>query len=42
LQNMYHMHFEFAYLIVIGLLFLVGIFYLSPFELKINNDDDEE
>jgi hypothetical protein len=36
------MNFEPAYLIVIGLLFLVGIFYLSPFELKVNNDDDDE
>ena len=36
------MHFEFAYLIVIGLLCLVGVFYLSPFELKVNDDDDDE
>jgi len=36
------MHFEFAYLVVVGLLFLVGAFYLSPFELKVNDDDEEE
>ena len=36
------MHFEFTYMIVIGLLSLVGIFYLSPFELKVNDDDEEE
>ncbi len=36
------MNFEFAYLVVVGLLFLVGVFYLSPYELKVNEDDDEE
>ncbi len=36
------MHFEFTYMVVVGLLFLVGAFYLSPFELKVNDDDDEE
>jgi hypothetical protein len=36
------MHFEFAYLVVVGLLFLVGIFYLSPYELKVNEEDDDE
>ncbi|MDB5008241.1 MAG: hypothetical protein JWQ84_431 [Mucilaginibacter sp.] len=36
------MHFEFAYMIVVGLLSLVGVFYLSPFELKVNDDDEEE
>jgi hypothetical protein len=36
------MHYEFAYMIVVGLLSLVGIFYLSPFELKVNDDDEEE
>jgi hypothetical protein len=36
------MHFEFAYLVVVGLLFLVGIFYVSPFDLKVNHDDDDE
>jgi len=36
------MHFEFAYLVVVGLLFLVGVFYLSPYELRVNEDDDDE
>jgi hypothetical protein len=38
------MHFEFAYtsMVVFGLLVLVGIFYLSPYELKVNDDDDDE
>ena len=36
------MHFEFVYMVVGGLLFLVGIFYLTPFELKVNDDDEEE
>lgn len=36
------MHFEFAYMIVVGLLLIVGVFYLSPFELKVNDDDEEE
>lgn len=39
------MHFELAYLgymVVVGLLMLVGAFYLSPFELKVNDDDEEE
>ncbi len=36
------MNFEFAYMVVAGLLFLVGIFYLSPYELKVNDDDEEE
>jgi hypothetical protein len=38
------MHFEFAYtyMVVFGLLFMVAVFYLSPFELKVNDDDEEE
>ena len=36
------MHFEFAYMIAGGLLFLVAVYYLSPYELKINDDDEEE
>lgn len=36
------MHFEFAYMVAVGLLFLVGVFYLSPFELKVNDDEDDE
>jgi hypothetical protein len=36
------MNFEFAYLAVAGLLLLLGIFYVSPYELKVNEDDDDE
>ena len=36
------MNFEFAYLVVVGLLLLVGVFYLSPYELNVNEDDDDE
>ena len=36
------MNFEFAYLFVVGLLALLGAFYLSPYELKVNEEDDEE
>jgi hypothetical protein len=36
------MNFEYAYLVVIALLLLVGIFYISPYELNVNEDDDDE
>jgi len=36
------MNFEFAYLVAVGLLLLLGIFYLSPYELKVNEEDDDE
>jgi hypothetical protein len=36
------MHFELAYMVLGSLLFLVVIFYLSPFELKVNDDDEED
>lgn len=36
------MNFEFAYLIVVALLGLTGIFYFSPYELSVNEDDDNE
>jgi hypothetical protein len=39
---MTHFHFEYAYMVVVGLLLLVGAFYLSPYELKVNEDDDDE
>jgi hypothetical protein len=35
------MHFEYTYMVVVGLLCMVGIFYLSPYELKVNEDDDD-
>ena len=31
-----------SYMVVVGLLILVGVFYLSPYELKVNEDDDDE
>lgn len=36
------MNFEIAYLIVIALLGLTGIFYLSPYELSVTEDEDNE
>jgi hypothetical protein len=36
------MHFEYAYMVIVALLALVGVFYLSPYELKVNEDDDDE
>ncbi|MDB4925764.1 MAG: hypothetical protein JWR23_1820 [Mucilaginibacter sp.] len=36
------MQFEYAYVFVVGLLLLVGVFYLSPYELTVNKDDDDE
>lgn len=36
------MHLEYAYMVIVALLILVGVFYLSPYELKVNEDDDDE
>lgn len=36
------MNFEFGYLVVVGLLLLLGMFYISPYELKVNEDEDDE
>jgi hypothetical protein len=36
------MNFEYTYLVVIALLLLVGIFYFSPYELNVNEEDDDE
>jgi hypothetical protein len=33
---------EYAYLVIAGLLLLLGMFYMSPYELKVNEDDDDE
>lgn len=35
-------HFQYAYLVVVALLLLVGAFYVSPYELKVNEDEDDE
>ena len=36
------MNFEYAYLIVVGLLLLAAMFYVSPYELRVNEDDDDD
>jgi hypothetical protein len=36
------MNFEYSYLVVIGLLFVVGIYYFSPYELTVNEEEDNE
>jgi hypothetical protein len=36
------MHFEYAYMVVIGLLLMVGVFYLSPYELTVNEEESDD
>lgn len=36
------MNFEYAYLVIFALLLAVGIFYVSPYELNVNEEDDDE
>lgn len=36
------MNIEFPYLIVTALLFLLAAFYLSPYELSVKEEDDDE
>ncbi len=36
------MNFEYAYLLIIGLLLMVAMFYVSPYELSVKDDDDDE
>lgn len=37
------MQFEYiSYMVVAGLLVMVGAFYLSPYELSVNEDEDDE
>lgn len=36
------MNFEYAYLVVGGLLILLAMFYASPYELRVNEDDDDD
>ena len=31
-----------SYMVVVALLVMVGVFYLSPYELKVNEDEDDE
>lgn len=40
--NISQMNFEYSYLVVVGLILLLGMFYFSPYELKVNEDDDDE
>lgn len=36
------MNLEHSYLVVLGLLILLGIYYFSPYELKVNEDEGDE
>jgi hypothetical protein len=36
------MQFEYAYMVVIILLLLVGVFYLSPYELTVNEEESDD
>ncbi|MGF7082353.1 cell division protein FtsL [Mucilaginibacter sp. UYCu711] len=36
------MHFEYAYMVVIILLLSVGVFYLSPYELTVNEEESDD
>jgi len=36
------MDFQYSYLVVIVLISLLAVFYFSPYELKVNEDDDNE
>lgn len=36
------MHFEYAYMVVVLLLLLVGVFYLSPYELTVNEEESDD
>ncbi len=36
------MHFEYAYMVVILLLIMVGVFYISPYELTVDEEESEE
>lgn len=35
------MDFEYSYVVVIVMLSLIGLFYISPYELTVSEDDDE-
>jgi hypothetical protein len=36
------MNFEYSYMVVVVLLSLLAIFYMSPYELSVNEEDDNE
>jgi hypothetical protein len=33
---------EYSYMVVIGLLVLLGMYYFSPYELKVNEEEGDE
>lgn len=36
------MNFEYSYMVVIVLLALLAVYYISPFELSVNEEEDNE
>jgi len=36
------MNFEYSYVVVIVMLALLAVYYLSPYELKVNEEEDNE
>ena len=36
------MNLEYSYLVVFGLLILLGVYYFSPYELKVNEEEGDE
>lgn len=36
------MQFEYAYVVVVMLLVMVGVFYFSPYELTVNEEESED
>jgi len=36
------MQFEYAYMVIVMLLAMVGVFYLSPYELTVNEEESED
>jgi hypothetical protein len=36
------MNLEYSYMVVLVLLILLGVYYFSPFELKVNEEEGDE
>jgi len=36
------MNFQYSYMVVIIMLSLLAVFYFSPYEMKVNEEDDNE
>jgi hypothetical protein len=36
------MNFEYSYLVVVALLIMLGVYNFSPYELKVNEEEDNE